>query len=90
AFGYRENTAEGENFLLAGNLSARGHEFHYSTFHPRTDFEAAYQTKGMRGFKQEGYRRGNLIAGYTHFHFGSCPELVENWVKKCKEFKENG
>ncbi|MBT2658441.1 cobyrinate a,c-diamide synthase [Bacillus sp. ISL-18] len=90
ALGYREITAEGENFLLAGNLSARGHEFHYSTFHPRTDFEPAYQTKGMRGFKQEGYRKGNLIAGYTHVHFGSCPELVENWVKKCKEFKQNG
>ncbi|XRG80341.1 cobyrinate a,c-diamide synthase [Rossellomorea sp. GAMAL-10_SWC] len=89
ALGYREITAEEENFLLAGNLTARGHEFHYSTFHPRTVFEPAYQTKGIRGFKQEGYRKGNLIAGYTHFHFGSCPELVENWVKKCKEFKQN-
>ncbi|MEE6449294.1 cobyrinate a,c-diamide synthase [Gottfriedia acidiceleris] len=89
ALGYREITAVEENFLLAGNLSARGHEFHYSTFHSRTVFEPAYQTKGMRGFKQEGYRKGNLIAGYTHFHFGSCPEMVENWVKKCKEFKQN-
>jgi cobyrinic acid a,c-diamide synthase len=90
ALGYREITAEEGNFLLAGNLTARGHEFHYSTFQPRTDFQPAFQTKGMRGFKQEGYRNGNLIAGYTHFHFGSCPGLVENWVNKCKEFKKNG
>ena len=52
-------------------------------------FNHAYQTKGMRGFKQEGYMKGNLIAGYTHFHFGSCPEMVENWMKKCKEYQNN-
>ncbi|MEH7503191.1 cobyrinate a,c-diamide synthase [Neobacillus drentensis] len=90
ALGYREITADVGNFLLEGDLRARGHEFHYSTFHPRTEFQPAYQTKGMRGYKQEGYRNGNLIAGYTHFHFGSCPELVGNWIKKCKEFQENG
>lgn len=61
----------------------------YSTFH-RTEFQPAYQTIGIRGYKQEGYRNGSLIAGYTHFHFGSCPEMVENWIKKCREFKENG
>ncbi|XJZ28669.1 cobyrinate a,c-diamide synthase [Bacillota bacterium Lsc_1132] len=90
ALGYREITSEEGNFLLNGNLKARGHEFHYSTFHPKTEIRHAYQTKGMRGYKQEGYMQGSLIAGYTHFHFGSCPELIENWVKKCKEFQENG
>jgi cobyrinic acid a,c-diamide synthase len=89
ALGYREITAEEGNFLLNGNLKARGHEFHYSTFHPKAEIQPAYQTKGMRGFKQEGYMKGNLIAGYTHFHFGSCPGMVENWVKKCKEFQAN-
>ncbi|MDR6999775.1 cobyrinate a,c-diamide synthase [Neobacillus niacini] len=87
ALGYREITPEEGNFLLEGNLTARGHEFHYSTFQPTTEIQHAYQTKGMRGFKQEGYMNGNLIAGYTHFHFGSCPHLVENWIKKCKEFQ---
>nr|WP_263327889.1 cobyrinate a,c-diamide synthase [Neobacillus sp. Marseille-Q6967] len=90
ALGYREITSEEGNFLLEGDLRARGHEFHYSTFLPTIEFQPAYQTKGMRGYKQEGYRKGSLIAGYTHFHFGSCPGLVENWIKKCKEFKENG
>ncbi|NRD79188.1 cobyrinate a,c-diamide synthase [Bacillus sp. BRMEA1] len=90
ALGYREIRGEEGNFLLKGNLIARGHEFHYSTFHPRTEFQHAYQTQGMRGFKEEGYMNGNLIAGYTHFHFGSCPELVENWIEKCKEFQQNG
>jgi cobyrinic acid a,c-diamide synthase len=90
ALGYREVTGEEGNFLLAGNLKARGHEFHYSTFHPRDEVPYAYQTKGLRGIKQEGYMKGNLVAGYTHFHFGSCPEMVVNWIKQCKEIKAYG
>jgi cobyrinic acid a,c-diamide synthase len=90
ALGYREVTGEEGNFLFAGNLKARGHEFHYSTFHPREEVQYAYQTKGLRGIKQEGYMKGNLVAGYTHFHFGSCPEMVSNWIKQCKEIKAYG
>ncbi|PLT33185.1 cobyrinate a,c-diamide synthase [Bacillus sp. V5-8f] len=87
ALGYREITGEKGNYLLQGDIEAKGHEFHYSTFHPQSEVQHAYKTKGMRGIKEEGYMKGNLIAGYTHFHFGSCPQMVENWVKKCKEFK---
>ncbi|MGJ7919223.1 cobyrinate a,c-diamide synthase [Neobacillus sp. LXY-4] len=90
ALGYREITGSTGNFLLAGNLQAKGHEFHYSTFHPKDEISPAYQTKGMRGIKEEGYLNGQLIAGYTHFHFGSCPAMVENWINQCKEIKANG
>ncbi len=90
ALGYREVTGAADNFLFKGNVRAKGHEFHYSTFQPNEEFQPAYHTKGMRGTKQEGFMKGNLIAGYTHFHFGSCPEMVENWIKKCKETKSNG
>ncbi|WP_141434057.1 cobyrinate a,c-diamide synthase [Bacillus sp. 03113] len=87
ALGYREVTGEEGNFLFKGNVLAKGHEFHYSTFHPHVVTRPAYQTKGMRGTKKEGYINGNLVAGYTHFHFGSSPEMVENWIEKCKETK---
>ena len=87
ALGYREIMGEKGNFLLEGDLKAKGHEFHYSTFQPKSQIQFAYQTKGMRGTKQEGFMKGNLIAGYTHFHFGSCIEMAENWIKKCKEFR---
>jgi cobyrinic acid a,c-diamide synthase len=90
ALGYREITGGAGNFLLAGDVKAKGHEFHYSTFQPNEEFQPAYYTKGMRGTKQEGFMQGNLIAGYTHFHFGSCPEMVENWINRCKENKTNG
>ena len=38
--------------------------------------------------KEEGYMNNNLIAGYTHFHFGSSTEMVENWVEQCKAVKK--
>jgi cobyrinic acid a,c-diamide synthase len=87
ALGYREVIGEEGNFLFDGNVMAKGHEFHYSTFHPKTEVQYAYKTKGMHCLRQEGYMKGNLIAGYTHLHFGSCPEIVENWIKQCEESK---
>jgi cobyrinic acid a,c-diamide synthase len=41
----------------------------------------------MRGTKKEGYVTHNLVAGYTHFHFASCPDMVEKWIEKCLENK---
>jgi cobyrinic acid a,c-diamide synthase len=89
ALGYREITGQEGNKLFQGNQGAKGHEFHYSTFHPTTKLSPAYQTKGMRGTKKEGFLTRNLVAGYTHLHFGSCPELVENWISLCREHKES-
>jgi cobyrinic acid a,c-diamide synthase len=85
ALGYREITGQNANFILE-EMCARGHEFHYSNFHTLgEDIPYAYETKGMRGINKEGYLLHNLVAGYTHFHFASCPEMVENWIKKCLE-----
>lgn len=87
ALGYREIVGAEGNFLLREGDTAKGHEFHYSTFHPKTDVRVAYQTKGMRGVQQEGYMQGNLVAGYTHIHFASCPRVVESWIQRCSEWK---
>ncbi|NWQ43569.1 cobyrinate a,c-diamide synthase [Bacillus sp. EB106-08-02-XG196] len=85
ALGYREISGQNNNFIL-NDRSARGHEFHYSTFQAlEEDVPYAYETIGMRGVSKEGYLLHNLAAGYTHFHFASCPEMVENWIRKCLE-----
>lgn len=85
ALGYREISGQNSNFILE-NLSARGHEFHYSIFQAAEEAVSyAYETKGMRGVSKEGVLLHNLVAGYTHFHFASCPEMVENWIRKCLE-----
>jgi cobyrinic acid a,c-diamide synthase len=89
ALGYREITGEEGNRLFQGNLGAKGHEFHYSTFHPTSELPPAYQTKGMHGTKKEGFLTRNLVAGYTHLHFGSCPELVGNWISLCRKYKDS-
>ncbi len=87
ALGYREISGQNDNFILK-DLTARGHEFHYSTFQPADEVVPyAYQTKGMGGYSSEGYLIYNLVAGYTHFHLGSCPEMVHNWIEKCLAYK---
>jgi cobyrinic acid a,c-diamide synthase len=90
ALGYREISGRKGNFLLGEHQKARGHEFHYSTFHPKDDIQYAYETKGMRGTKLEGYLKHNLVAGYTHFHFASCPKMVEDWITICAGIKTYG
>jgi cobyrinic acid a,c-diamide synthase len=89
ALGYREITGIMDNFLLGPQNQAKGHEFHYSVFQSNLNKEMqhAYETKGLRGTKQEGFIRYNLVAGYTHFHFGSAPDMVRRWIEKCLEIK---
>jgi cobyrinic acid a,c-diamide synthase len=76
------------NFLLGEGESARGHEFHYSTFEPGAGIVPAYQTKGRFGSKQEGVLIQNLVAGYTHIHFASQPQFVKRWMEACLSFKK--
>ncbi|WP_230500382.1 cobyrinate a,c-diamide synthase [Sutcliffiella rhizosphaerae] len=89
ALGYREIQGIGDNFLLQKGEIARGHEFHYSTFHPVGANPKAYEVKGTRGAAQEGYLLDNLVAGYTHLHFASQPKLVDNWIQRCLEVKQH-
>lgn len=85
ALGYREIFGTEGNFLITPELQAKGHEFHYSTYEREEGSPHAYETKGRFGKKQEGYLKGNLVAGYTHFHFASNPELVRRWIQACKQ-----
>ncbi len=86
ALGYREIFGTTSNFLIGQDEQAKGHEFHYSSY-SGTHETPAYETKGRFGNKQEGYQNGNLVAGYTHFHFVSNPKLVDNWLTACKKVK---
>ncbi len=92
ALGYREVSGLNNNFILSNEMG-RGHEFHYSSFLVNeTEQVHAYETKGLRGVKKEGYQTYNLVAAYTHLHFGSNLNMVQNWIKKCVEYqtsKEN-
>lgn len=90
ALGYREVKGEEGNFLLPNGIMAKGHEFHYSTFTHAEPANFAYETKGLRGTKKDGYMKKNLIAGYVHFYFPSCPPMVERWLARCEQVKNDG
>jgi len=82
ALGYREISGVKDNFLIHEDEQAKGHEFHYSTYEGNHQ-PPAYFSKGRFRAQQEGYLHGNLVAGYTHFHFASNPKLVVNWLDTC-------
>ncbi|MCK6150211.1 cobyrinate a,c-diamide synthase [Paenibacillus silvae] len=90
ALGYREASAVQDSFLLKQGEMLRGHEFHYSTMTYRAEDEIpyAYETKGLRGLKQEGYAAGSVVAGYTHIHLGSYPAAAQRWVHHCKVYRQ--
>jgi cobyrinic acid a,c-diamide synthase len=84
ALGYREITGVPGNFLINEVEQAKGHEFHYSTYEGEHT-SPAYFSKGRFRAQQEGYLHKNIVAGYTHFHFASNPQLVKNWLTACLE-----
>ncbi|NEW06180.1 cobyrinate a,c-diamide synthase [Paenibacillus sp. SYP-B3998] len=91
ALGYREVEGTEGNFLLPQGAKARGHEFHYSTFQQNEGVElpAAFQSKGRLGTKAEGFIGENIVAGYTHLHFASQPQLVHTWIAACEQYRRS-
>jgi len=88
-FGYREVTGVHGNWLLSSNQTARGHEFHYSSIEYRLPAPSAYETTGTHqpSPQREGYMIGNVIAGYTHMHFGSNPNMAKQFVEQCSLYQ---
>ena len=91
ALGYREVTALADNLLLAQGEMAPPHEFHYS----RAEFDRdsllyAYETVGLRG-KGTGRicPRGSLLAGYTHLHFASNPQMIDRFLAACQAYRNS-
>ncbi len=89
ALGYREAVALTDTLLMPKGATARGHEFHYSVLVEEPAAEAcAYELTGLRGTKPEGYARDNLLAGYTHLHFASRPDMVPRWLNACRKYRQ--
>lgn len=86
-FGYRTVKGCPDNFLLANNDQMRGHEFHYSTIEVYGEPHDAYEIESIFGSGLEGHLAYNVVAGYTHLHFASNPEVVKRWIAKCQEEK---
>src|SRR6476620_1712030 len=75
--GYRTMTCSRDCALGTEGLTARGHEFHYSTLVPKGPLIYACELRDARGqlTGQDGLVMGNVLALYTHLHFASQPQI---------------
>jgi cobyrinic acid a,c-diamide synthase len=89
ALGYREVELLAESVIGGKGTLARGHEFHYSEMAEMpVDVERQYLvSKKGQALGQEGYRYRNCLASYIHLHFGGSPEIADNFVRHCREYK---
>jgi cobyrinic acid a,c-diamide synthase len=89
ALGYREVELLAGSVIGAKGTLARGHEFHYSEMAEMPgDVERVYRvSKKGHPLGLEGYRYRNCLASYIHLHFGGSPEIADNLVNHCKEYK---
>lgn len=90
ALGYREITAKEDTLLGPKGLTARGHEFHYSSIQQDADTSTTptvYTMSGRKGFidTPEGFVHANTLGSYIHLHFASRPEMAEAFVQTCKD-----
>ncbi|MBI4499085.1 MAG: cobyrinate a,c-diamide synthase [Chloroflexi bacterium] len=73
--------------LAAAGQTLRAHEFHWSSLTlPPQEETAAYAVAEHPG-RLEGFHRGNVLASYFHLHFGSHPDLAQNFVRACARFQ---
>lgn len=96
-FGYVELTMTRATVLGPAGAKIRAHEFHYSrlvTAGPRGgEAPGAFQVSKRRGSGATvnwpgGMTYQNVLAGYPHLHFWANPELAENFLHHCREWRK--
>jgi len=85
--GYRTLTLARECILGVSGVNVRGHEFHYSTLVSSGPLEYACVLSDARGESkgQDGLVMGNVLALYTHLHFGSQPQVAKALVASARQ-----
>ena len=93
--GYRDITLKDDCIIGKKGDKLRGHEFHYSEIKPSaiscqlsaiTNCYAFNNNKGGADLQDEGYRFKNTIASYIHVHFGSNPDIANNFINFTREY----
>ena len=93
--GYRDITLKDDCIIGKKGDKLRGHEFHYSEIKPSaisyqlsaiTNCYALNNNKGGADIQDEGYRFKNTIASYIHVHFGSNPDIANNFINFTREY----
>ncbi|HCC68582.1 MAG TPA: cobyrinate a,c-diamide synthase, partial [Nitrospiraceae bacterium] len=91
--GYREIQLKEDCIMGKSGDRLRGHEFHYSeirqsTVHTQQSLiRRCYSVlnNSRHHLADEGYRFKNTLASYVHIHFGSNPDIANNFIKLSME-----
>jgi len=80
--GYRTVECAQDCILGAAGITARGHEFHYSTLVPKgkLDYACALHDAREEPKGSDGLVVGNVLALYAHLHFASQPQIAKSLV----------
>ncbi|HEU4321952.1 MAG TPA: cobyrinate a,c-diamide synthase [Roseiflexaceae bacterium] len=81
--GYRTVRALADSWLWRAGETARGHEFHYSTWETPPDLPPAYELLPgalQREQRPDGACYGSVFASYVHLLFRAVPGLAERLV----------
>ncbi|RKM59754.1 cobyrinate a,c-diamide synthase [Butyrivibrio sp. CB08] len=80
-FGYVNVTAKEDTTYLKAGRTVRGHEFHYCDTTDNGDLCEMSKPTGSRSW--EGYQaKNNVFAGFAHLYYPSCPEFIEEFLRK--------
>jgi cobyrinic acid a,c-diamide synthase len=98
--GYREAALLKDSMLGQKGDIVQGHEFHYSDIVDNAEdykntcrvevpsplFTKTYSVKNGEGtnLDNEGYRARNTLGSYIHIHFGSNPQIADNFLNFIK------
>lgn len=88
--GYVYAQALCENILCRKDTVLKGHEFHYSSFKPRTkpySWAFLFRKMGNVSARLVGFASGNLLASYLHLHFAAAPGAARRFVSLCRAYK---
>jgi cobyrinic acid a,c-diamide synthase len=89
--GYREVETVHPALLSEPGRVLRGHEFHYSRWVNSDLDKPVYRViprDGNYPASWEGFGNNNLQASYIHLHFAQNPQLAQNFINKCLQWKE--
>ena len=84
-FGYICLTAKGDSAYLRKGETVKAHEFHY---YDCTD--NGESMKAVKPVNQRSYdcmkAEGNILCGFPHLYYPSCPEIVRRFTDKMREY----
>lgn len=83
-FGYITLHPQEDSAFVKKGETIRAHEFHYFESDKCGDAMTATKPNGSKEWQCE-HAEGNLLAGYPHLYYESCPELIARFLEKCAE-----